>query len=71
MVQWPGRSRTCSLRGRMIECGGALASVTLPGYMGAIYSHRAKLGSNYSSFYLLCPKEQKEKQLSVLGFGAL
>jgi len=41
--------------------------VTLPGYMGAIYSRGAKLGGNGISFYLLCLKEEKEKQLSVLG----
>lgn len=41
--------------------------VMLPGYMAAIYSCGAKLGSNDICFYLLCPKEQKEKQLSVLG----
>lgn len=39
----------------------------MPGYMGAIYLRSAKLGSNNISFYLPCLREQKEKQLSVVG----
>lgn len=54
----------------VIECGEVLAAIMLPGYMGAIYSHRAKAGCNYISFYILYPEEQKEKQLSALGLGA-